>query len=77
MTKLKCWKKSQTSSGFYKKSEGKLPVFLKFIHTEGNGSSVVKKVGLGDKKERELGKFKSYSKATKFANKYMKEHDRC
>lgn len=76
--KLKCWVRSQVSSGFYKKMTGKLPEFIKFERTQykGNKYDVLHKRGIdGDSKS--LGYFKTKGKAKKFAQSYMKKHDRC
>ena len=73
---LKDWKRSQVSSGFYKKKEGKLPEFIKFKRTEYKGFKylVIYKRGLGDREPRTLGYFKTKSQAIRYAKKYMRLH---
>ena len=82
--KLKCWKRNQTSSGFFKKKKGNLPEFVRFERTEykGNQYVVLHKVGIGniprgDRPRKDLGYFKKRSSALKFAKSYMRKHDKC
>ena len=67
------WKRSQTSSGFYRKKEGKLPEFLLFERTDykNNKYLVLYKKGLG--RERiPLKYFKTKYQALVYANKLMR-----
>ncbi|MBU0893894.1 MAG: hypothetical protein KKB88_00455 [Nanoarchaeota archaeon] len=79
MVKLKCWKKSQTSSGYYiKNPDVNGHVFINFRKNPDGSYNVEKRVGLSNP-----SKFKSIAKgsnkeiAIKKANKYMKSHNKC
>ena len=75
MTKIKGWKRSQTSSGYYHKEIGKIPSFVWFEMGEDNKSrNVMYKKGLGDRPSVKLGQFKTRPQAVKFAIRWMKKH---
>lgn len=75
MVKLKCWKPSQKSSGFYKKEKGKLPEFIRFYRYETGKYDVEHKKGLGDKPFKTLATRPNKIKALRFAREYMEKHD--
>ena len=76
MTKLKCWRKERQGKNFVEYDK---PNFRDFI--------IIKKIEVGFNQPKPLyrlitrrsrGKdFKSKSQALKFANSYMKKHNRC
>ncbi len=83
MTKLKCWKKQERSKAggvdttfFLNKSKreqirviGKTPKGKYFVAKENFEPFSINKIRGSEKDNR--------AKALKFANKYMKEHDKC
>lgn len=72
MKNLKCWKKSQTSSGYYKGFD-----FINFRQNK-NGYDVELRKGLGHpSKYKVIAKTNNKKSALKSANSYMKRHDKC
>lgn len=74
----KCWKKSQTNNGFYKKSDGVYERIRFSKKPEFKGKPYV--VVVENKKENtvlETEFFKTRNASKIFANKYMKKHDKC
>ena len=74
---IKGWKKSQRSSGYYKKQKGKLPEFLKFEFMDINYSKrwrVYYKRGINDSSQKDLGYFKTKAQALAYAKSYMRKH---
>ena len=71
------WKKSQVSSGFYKKQQGKIPEFIRFERNEDRlGKTkydVLYKKGIGDKKTKLLFTTDKKRFAVLFAKRYMKK----
>jgi len=78
MTKLKCWKKSKYSDkgNFVFDKEGKESVVV-HVYKHPFHSPPFRFVLHENHKVTDESQFKTYSQALKFANKYMKEHDKC
>ena len=73
MAKLKCWKGKKVKDGilFMKRDMSKtIDLFFSRITSLKNRY----RVDISGKKQKS---FKSMNEATKFANKYMKKHDKC
>ena len=75
--RIKGWRRSQTSSGYYHKEKGKIPSFIRFEMGELKNKKVwyvIYKKGLGDRPMKYLGNFKTREKAKKFASRWMRKH---
>ena len=77
MTKLKCWKKANRADTWKK---GKEDISVRIIPDKNPYYTVMHTI-FGKRKKVEFGSFiynnPSKSQALKFANKYMKNHDKC
>ena len=70
---MKCWKKSQSSSGYYNNF-----TFINFRRNADNSYNVEKRVGLGHPRIfKTIAKADNKTNALKKAKSYMKEHDKC
>ena len=79
MVKMKCWRRSRTTSGYYRKDpKNQGHAFINFRRNNDGSYNVEKRVGLGHPKNfRTIAKASNNTMARKKANKYMKKHDTC
>lgn len=76
--KKSCWKKSQTSSGYYKKSPNQMVKFIRFDKNDNGSYNIQFRKGLGGTQEfRTIAKAPNKTIAIKKAKSYMKENNKC